>query len=60
MLGNLFDFNIDKDRVVLTGMHRFISEVTQNYEFSVHKLYNEYNFQAIIKETNKLLIDLSG
>lgn len=60
MLGNLFDFDVSKDKVLLTGMHKFISEVTQNYEYRVHKLYDKYKFQDIVKETNKLLIDLSG
>lgn len=51
---NLEDFDLINDRMLLTGMHRYISEVTQNYEFRITKLYKRYELGSIMNETIEL------
>ena len=58
MLGNLSDF--DGQEVELKDLHAHVAHQISEYSSLVTKLYDEYRFLDIVKETNKLFIDLSG
>ena len=60
MLGNISDFNYETDQVELTGMHQHIAAQLSEYQTNVAKHYNAYRFIDVVKDTNKLFVDLSG
>ncbi len=60
MLGNLFDFNESKKIENLKGFHLYINEKIQNFKNEINKSYKNYKFVNVIKNINKLLIEISN
>ena len=58
MLGNIDDFNYKP--IELTGIHKHISNQISLYFNQVNKHFDNYKFIEIVKDTNKLFIDLSS
>ena len=60
MLGNLIDFDYLKNATHLEGLHQHINNKIKFYHYNLQTNYDNYEFQTIVKNTSKLLTDLSN
>lgn len=60
MLGNLFDFDIEKDEVKLEGLDALINERLVNLKVKVKDAFNHYKFNHALREINQFILETSS
>ncbi len=60
MIGNLFDFNYEQDKVELTGLDLLINERLNNLKYEVKNHFDNYKFHHALREINQFILDTSS